>query len=219
MCTPLQPAWIPRGQGQNSWSGLNCPPAWLQALGSCWDVIFMPGALTWESSYFWTLNNWNISPPSLTRKSLQHRGQPRTAQPPFCIHFSSPHAQVCRPLLCLWPSTSGSSLRRGAAVLCSVASVVSDSLWPQGLSSTRLLCPWDSPGKNTGVGCHALLQGIVRTQGSNPHLLRLPHCRQILYHWATGKVPLRHGALGWTWHWWYDLNRLKQDDCFLLNEL
>ena len=37
----------------------------------------------------------------------------------------------------------------------------------------------DSPGKNTGVGCHALLQGIFPTQGSNPGLL---HCRQILYH-------------------------------------
>ena len=37
----------------------------------------------------------------------------------------------------------------------------------------------DSPGKNTGVGCHALLQGIFPTHGSNPGL---PHCRQILYH-------------------------------------
>ena len=37
----------------------------------------------------------------------------------------------------------------------------------------------DSPGKNTGVGCHALLHGIFPTQGSNPGLL---HCRQILYH-------------------------------------
>ena len=36
----------------------------------------------------------------------------------------------------------------------------------------------DSPGKNTGVGCHALLQGIFPTQGSNPGL---PHCRRILY--------------------------------------
>ena len=35
---------------------------------------------------------------------------------------------------------------------------------------TRLLCPWDSPGKNTGVGCHALFQGIFLTQGSNPGL-------------------------------------------------
>ena len=39
--------------------------------------------------------------------------------------------------------------------VCSVTSVISDSLRPHGLWSTRLLCPWDSPGKNTGVGCHA----------------------------------------------------------------
>ena len=38
-------------------------------------------------------------------------------------------------------------------------------------SMGRLLCPWDSPGKNTGVGCHALLQGIFPNQESNPHLL------------------------------------------------
>ena len=37
----------------------------------------------------------------------------------------------------------------------------------------RFLCPGDSPGKNTGVGCHFLLQGIFPTQGSNPHLLSL----------------------------------------------
>jgi len=42
----------------------------------------------------------------------------------------------------------------------------------------RLLCPWDSPGKNTRVGCHVLLQGIFLTQRSNPGIL---HCRQILY--------------------------------------
>ena len=43
-----------------------------------------------------------------------------------------------------------------------------------GLKSTRLLSPWDSPGKNTGVGCYALLQGIFPTQGSNPGLLPSP---------------------------------------------
>ena len=58
-------------------------------------------------------------------------------------------------------------------------SVVSDSLRPHGLSPTRLLCPWDSPGKNTGMGCHSLLQGIFPTQGLNPGLL---HYRQILCH-------------------------------------
>ena len=54
-------------------------------------------------------------------------------------------------------------------------SAVSDSLQPRGLQPTRLLCPWDSPGKNAGVGCHALLQGIILTQGSNPRLLCLLH--------------------------------------------
>ena len=42
----------------------------------------------------------------------------------------------------------------------------------------RLLCAWDSPGTNPGVGCHFLLQGIFTTQGLNLGLL---HCRQILY--------------------------------------
>ena len=47
----------------------------------------------------------------------------------------------------------------------------------------------DSPGKNTRVDCHFLLQVIFRTQGSKPHLLHPLHCRRILYHWATGKCP------------------------------
>ena len=46
-------------------------------------------------------------------------------------------------------------------------SVVSDSLWPHGLQPTRLLCPWDCPGKSTGVGCHFLLQRIFLTQTSS----------------------------------------------------
>ena len=40
---------------------------------------------------------------------------------------------------------------------------------------SRLLCPWDFPVKNTGVGCYALLQGIFLTQGSKPRLLHLLH--------------------------------------------
>ena len=47
---------------------------------------------------------------------------------------------------------------------CSVALAVSDSLRPHGLQPARPLCPWDSPGKNTGVGFHALLQGISLTR-------------------------------------------------------
>ena len=54
---------------------------------------------------------------------------------------------------------------------CSVVSIVSDSLQRHGLLFTRLLCPWDSPGKNAGVDCHSLLLGILPIQGSNLHLL------------------------------------------------
>ena len=71
-------------------------------------------------------------------------------------------------------------------------SVVSDSLQPHGLQPTRLPCPWDSPGKNTAVGCHFLLQGIFLTQGSDLHLLCLLNCRQILYllsHHASLRNP------------------------------
>ena len=46
----------------------------------------------------------------------------------------------------------------------------------------RFFCPWNSPGKNAGVVCHSLLQGIFLTQGLNPGL---PRCRQILYSWTT----------------------------------
>ena len=57
---------------------------------------------------------------------------------------------------------------------------MSESLRPHGLQPIRLLCPWDSPGKNTGVGFHFLFQGILLTQGSNPHFL----------HWQAGSLPL-----------------------------
>ena len=51
----------------------------------------------------------------------------------------------------------------------------------------RLLCPWDFPGKNSGVGCHSLLWGIFPIQGSNPCLL-------YLLHWQVDSLPLApHG--------------------------
>ena len=62
---------------------------------------------------------------------------------------------------------------------CLVAKSCPTLLQPHGLQPSKFLCPWDFPGKNTGVCCHFLLQGIFLTQGSNPHLL---HCRQILYY-------------------------------------
>ena len=69
-------------------------------------------------------------------------------------------------------------------------SVVSNSLQPHGLQPTGLLCPWNSRGKNTGGGCHFLLQGIFLTQGLNPHLLSLLH-RQV------GSLPLAPPGKPW----------------------
>ena len=63
-------------------------------------------------------------------------------------------------------------------------SVMSKSLRLHGLLATSV--PVDSPGKNTGVSCHALLQGIFTSQGSNPGL---PHCTQILYHLSHQGSP------------------------------
>ena len=64
-------------------------------------------------------------------------------------------------------------------------SVMSDSLQPHGVGPTKLLCSWNSPGKNTGVGCHFILQGIFPTEGLNPCLLGL-------LHWQADSLPLCH---------------------------
>ena len=57
-----------------------------------------------------------------------------------------------------------------------------------GLQPTRFLHPWVFPGKNTGVGCHFLLQEIFSTQGLNPGL---PHCRQTLYRLSHQGIHLK----------------------------
>ena len=69
-----------------------------------------------------------------------------------------------------------SHVKESESVSCSV---LSDSLQPDGLQPTRHLCPWSSPGKNTGVGCRSLLQMIFPIQGSNLALL----------HWQVGSLP------------------------------
>ena len=87
----------------------------------------------------------------------------------------------------MWERRCRPSLNRG------LVSQSCPTLWdPMNRSPARLPCPWNSPGKNTGVGCHSLLQGIFPTQGSN---LGLPHCRWILYHqshqgiWDSLQIP------------------------------
>ena len=72
--------------------------------------------------------------------------------------------------------------------VCVCRLVVSNSLRPHGLQPARLLCPWNSPGKNTGVGCHSFLQEIFPAQGSNSDLL---NCRQILYPLSYQRNPVQ----------------------------
>ena len=67
--------------------------------------------------------------------------------------------------------------------ICVSCSVISDYLQPHRLQPTRLLCPWNSPGKNTGMSCHSLLQGFLPTQGSSQSLLGL-----LL--WQADSLPL-----------------------------
>ena len=79
------------------------------------------------------------------------------------------------------------ALQLGCMYVCSV---VSDSVLPYGLYPTGLLCPWNSPGENTGVGCHFLLQGIFLSQELNWGLL---HCRQIPYQLShQGSPGVKH---------------------------
>ena len=72
------------------------------------------------------------------------------------------------------------------------SSVMSNSLRPHGLCPTRLLHPWDFPGKNTEVGCHFLLQEIFQTQGLNPDL---PHYYGIDF--SKQSLPS-----AWKWKSW-----------------
>ena len=76
--------------------------------------------------------------------------------------------QPWKPTMC-----ASSELPQACRILCG----------PMDCRRTGLLCPRDSPGKNTGAGSYALRQGIFPTQGSNPHLL-------CLLHWRAGSLPL-----------------------------
>ena len=107
---------------------------------------------------------------------------------PFLLKFFS-HLGYCRKLsripcvgLC-WFSIL--NIRLCCAVLS--RSVVADSVTPWTVSPPGSSVHRNSPGKNTGVGCHALFQGIFPTQGSNPGL---PLCSQILFCLSTREAQI-----------------------------
>ena len=112
-----------------------------------------------------------------------HPGLPRPAEILAWLWIGY-HIGVCKVYFSVFLSVFLASVLLFACLRA--CSAVSNSLWPHGL-----FCPEDFPGKNTGVGCHLLLQGIFLTQGSNScllHLLTSPiSCigRWILYHCTT----------------------------------
>ena len=96
----------------------------------------------------------------------------------YCQHVASHfgHSRECRVRA------------RFCCCCCCLVAKSCLTLQPHGLQPIRLLCPWDFPGKNTGVGCHFLLQGIFLTQGSNLHLL---HWQADSLLWATREARTR----------------------------
>ena len=155
---------------------------------SCFLVY--PLACIWHSALLiWVLNDillsaWMMNEEGdYTLNPLQSIALGKRPDWPWTEpHWVMRIRQITRAMPVYFPLTATTWLLSGLCVYW-IASVVSDPLWPYGLYSARLLCWWDSPGKNTGVGCHALLQGIFPTQGSSLHLLGLAH-------WQAGSLPL-----------------------------
>ena len=116
--------------------------SWVYTNGwDCWVLGLPPFSFAYTS----------ILGPGIYPTSNHRSACPATLWASFILNTPLNLVSVC---VCVW-----AELR-----------VMFDSLQPQGLKLTRLLCPWDSPGKNTEVGCHALLQGIFPTQRLNLHL-------------------------------------------------
>ena len=121
--------------------------------GKRMDELDMPSYASW------IYQEGALSEPPLHKKK---GSLPSDSALTFCIlHFTSGFLIFLVYVLCL--------VVQSCPTLCD----------PMNCSLPAFSVGGDSPGKNTGVGCHALLQGIFPTQRLNPGL---PHCRQILYH-------------------------------------
>ena len=109
------------------------------------------------------------------------------------------YREMHHSILPMFPPQTGQcqASSRACAVLCLVAQSCSTLCDSMDYSPSSSSVHGDSPGKNTRVGCHALLQGICPTQGSNPGL---PHCRWILYH-LSHIIQLKSfkDHSGWDW--------------------
>ena len=161
-------------------------------LGGHVDVVSDAFLHPWEPrDLFWTVSG-SRTPPAILRTRSAGSCHLRVSGSPLVI------VQLCQTqsLLSKHPDFLQLQLQLLTNNLCNfvgfalisvcvcvcVCSVMSDSSCTPWTVACQILCPWDSPGKNTGVGCHALLQGIFLTQESNPSLL----------HWQAGSLLLCH---------------------------
>ena len=117
------------------------------------------------------------------------------------------------PRVCSWVQSNCKSNKGSRRRHRQVASVVSDSVRPHGLQPTRLLCPWDSPGKNTGVGCHFLLQS------SKASLSKLGKTKQKIPPRASRKALALSTLMlvHWDPRWTSDFQNCEIVDLWCLN--
>ena len=133
---------------------------------------------THSSTLAWKIQ-WTEEPGRLQSMGSRGVAKSRTERLHFHFSLSCIGEGNGNPLQC----SCLENPRDGGAGWAAIYGVTQGRTRLKRLSSSRLLCPWDSPGKNTGVGCHPLLQGIFPTQGSNPRLL-------CLLHWQVGSLGL-----------------------------
>ena len=136
------------------------------------------GASTWASVLPMNIHSW-FPLACISLISLQSKGVSRVFPSTIQSISSSVLSLPYSPTL-----TSRHDYWKKHQHMCMLSrSVMSDSFQSHGLKPTMFLCSWDFPCKNTGVGCHFLLQGFFPTRGSYPHLL-------CLLHWQVGSLPL-----------------------------
>ena len=131
----------------------------------------------------WLASILEIYPLTVSKPEIRDWGGPSEVVGESLLPSSLLHCMVC------WPSQVSWTCRSSAQSLFSsvydvLPGCLSVSKFPLLIRTFVVVVQllWDSPGKNTGVGCHFLLQGIFLTQGSNWCLLL---GRPILYHWDT----------------------------------
>ena len=113
-------------------------------------------------------------------KTLQQPTRPCPSDLCSVLLFPAPFHIRAIPGAC--PAVSSPPPLPSHWAVCVLCSVMSNSFQPYGLQPARPLCPWDFPGRNAGVSCHAFLHGIFLTQGSNSRLLHL-------LHWQADSLP------------------------------